>query len=360
LGTLSIPYQEQDMTLHTPKVTIGVLVYNGDNYLAEALESIMAQTFTDFEVVISDNGSTDGSADICRSFARRDRRIRYYRHEKNRGAAWNHNRALELARGEYFKWLAHDDAIEPEYLAECVKLLDAEPDVAWCQSQVILIDHVGRRLRGNINAWNRPGAPATEIHSVQAFDPGEWRGDRGHERPSVRFAAVLLGAAWCLDGYGMMRTNMLRQTRGYLPTYGSEKIVVGELSLRGRYAEIPRPLKLVRIHESSSGSLGQTAQQQSFMGARHARRWLHPRLQLVWDQLAGVRRAPLTFGERLRCAIVVARYLLQFHKWGSVLRSLVSRRGTGGANEIFLQECSLADVEPARPAPASRTEAMVS
>src|SRR5688572_10868700 len=98
-----------------PRVSIGLPVYNGENYLAEAIDSILAQTFEDFELIISDNASTDRTQEICEAYAAKDGRIRYYRSEVNKGSAWNFNRVFELARGEYFKWAAHDDYIAPEY-----------------------------------------------------------------------------------------------------------------------------------------------------------------------------------------------------------------------------------------------------
>jgi hypothetical protein len=326
------------MTSTTPKVTIGLMVYNGENYLAEAIESILAQSYSDFEVVISDNGSTDRTADICRHYARLDRRIRFYRHEQNRGAAWNCNRVFELARGEYFKWMAHDDRIEPEYLARCVALLDTQPEVAWCQTRVLLIDGEGQRLSGNINAWNDPTAAATAVHSVLAFDPGGKRGDRTSPRPSERFAAVLLGVAWCLDCFGLIRSDALRQTRGCLATYGAEKTLVGELSLVGRYAEIAEPLQHIRIHTSGSGQHTTVAEQQAFMGRRRTSGWLNPRLQLLIDQFTTALRMPLSPAERLRCLWAVTRYLFQLHKWRSVLSSMLQRKGTGGGNGLFLSD----------------------
>ena len=96
-----------------PRVSVGIPVFNGERFLAETIESILAQTFKDFEIVISDNASTDRTEEICRSYAARDPRIRYNRNDTNRGAAWNHNRVFELARGEYFKWQSHDDFCAP-------------------------------------------------------------------------------------------------------------------------------------------------------------------------------------------------------------------------------------------------------
>ena len=80
-----------------PRVSIGLPVYNGEVYLSGALDTLLGQTFTDLELIISDNASTDRTPEICRSYAARDHRVRYIRHEVNRGVPWNHNFALGQA-----------------------------------------------------------------------------------------------------------------------------------------------------------------------------------------------------------------------------------------------------------------------
>lgn len=107
-----------------PRVSIGLPVYNGQQYLRQALDSLLAQTFHTFEVIISDNASNDATPEICRDYAACDPRIRYVRHDVNRGAAWNFNYVFGLARGVYFKWHAHDDMLEPTFLEQCVTILD--------------------------------------------------------------------------------------------------------------------------------------------------------------------------------------------------------------------------------------------
>src|SRR5215468_4385449 len=111
------------MTARAPAVSICLPVYNGENFIGEAIESIVAQTFEDIELVISDNASTDGTAEICRLAAARDRRIHYFRAEINRGLAWNHNRAFELATGTYSCWIGHDDVMHPNYINLCHDML---------------------------------------------------------------------------------------------------------------------------------------------------------------------------------------------------------------------------------------------
>jgi len=135
------------MSEPTPRVSIGLPVFNGERYLEETLQSILGQTLGDLEIVISDNGSTDHTAEICRAIAAQDRRVRYHRSERNRGGAWNHNRVFALSRGEYFKWAAHDDLLAPEFLERCVRVLDAVPAYVLCTSRAAFVDERGAALR---------------------------------------------------------------------------------------------------------------------------------------------------------------------------------------------------------------------
>src|SRR5215469_16516475 len=110
-----------------PRVSIGLPVWNGEKYIRSAVDSILRQDYTDFELIISDNASTDATQDICREYAAKDPRIRYYRNEKNIGASANFNRLVELARGELFKWATHDDIHMPGFLGRCIEIIDQAP-----------------------------------------------------------------------------------------------------------------------------------------------------------------------------------------------------------------------------------------
>ena len=107
-------------------VSVGLPVYNGARYLPAAIDSLLSQTFEDFELIISDNGSTDETERICRGYAARDPRVRYVRSDVNRGLLWNFRNVLELARAPRFKWMAHDDICAPEFLRRCMEELDAD------------------------------------------------------------------------------------------------------------------------------------------------------------------------------------------------------------------------------------------
>ena len=106
-----------------PQVSIGMPVYNGEKFIREALDSLLAQTFTDFELIISDNASMDGTEAICREYAERDQRIRYVRQAENRGPAANFRFVLDEAVGEYFMWAAADDVWTSRFIENCSQML---------------------------------------------------------------------------------------------------------------------------------------------------------------------------------------------------------------------------------------------
>jgi glycosyltransferase involved in cell wall biosynthesis len=118
-----------------PMLTVGMPVYNADRFLAKALDSFLGQTFKDFELLISDNASTDRTEEICREYAARDHRIRYFRNPQNMGAGWNFRRVYSLANEKYYKYAAHDDFIEPTFLEECTAALEADPGLVLAHAR---------------------------------------------------------------------------------------------------------------------------------------------------------------------------------------------------------------------------------
>ena len=128
----------------SPRVTIGVPVYNGQKYIRFTMDSLLAQTFTDFEIIVTDNCSTDTTPQIVQEYAARDPRVRYVRNETNIGPARNYNVSLELARGEFFKWNPADDVCAPDFLAKCVAALDAHPEAVLAYPRTNVIDTEGK------------------------------------------------------------------------------------------------------------------------------------------------------------------------------------------------------------------------
>jgi glycosyltransferase involved in cell wall biosynthesis len=119
---------------------LGLPVFNGAQFLTSCLDSLLAQTYDNFELIISDNASSDETAAICESYAKRDSRIRYERLKSNRGAAWNHNHVLERARGVYFRWCGADDCIAPRFLEACVEALENRADAVLAYPLSVVID----------------------------------------------------------------------------------------------------------------------------------------------------------------------------------------------------------------------------
>lgn len=307
-----------------PRLTIGLPVYNSERYLPQALDSLLAQTFGDFEVIISDNASTDGTEAICREYAARDNRIRYLREPENRGASWNFNRVFEVSDSEYFKWAAHDDYCAPTFLADCVSVLDADPSVVCCHSKTQKVDSDGNPLplpdpteAGKERRWAR-----------RVLDASSTRAHR-------RFHDVLLSSGWAVRCYGVIRAAALRQTGLLLPVYGYEKIMMAELSLLGRFHDIPETLFFQRVHTESSSHLASSAEQQTFFAAAETDAHSYPRLEYLRGYVRALRRMPVAQVDRILGMAWIARYLLQVSKWRSVLLSSMRGTGTGGAARVI-------------------------
>lgn len=217
------------MSYRVPKVSIGLPVFNGEKYLEESINSILNQTYDDFELVISDNGSTDRTQRICEDFAAQDDRIRYYRNSENKGATWNFNRVFELSQGEYFKWAAHDDIISPTFLEKCVEVLNSDATIILCSSQVTNIDEHGEMI---------------------AFYDIKLR--TNSYSPIIRFKDLLLKWHVCYEIFGLIRRNGLQQTP-LMGNYGhADGVLLERLSLLGRFYEIPEVLFYPRLHPNQS------------------------------------------------------------------------------------------------------------
>jgi len=205
-------------------------VHNGERYVGAAIDAIRSQTFTDFELIISDNASTDRTREICESHAAADNRITVVRSATNAGAAANFEKVFALARGEYFKWAAHDDLIAPEWLSRCVEVLDEDPTTVLCQTGVLEIDEDGRVVREI-----RP-----ELPSVASTDP------------ITRFADLVLIDHVCLDVFGLIRSRALRETPRLAGYIASDRVLLAELGLQGRFRQVPDRLFSVRDHAQRS------------------------------------------------------------------------------------------------------------
>ncbi len=281
-----------------PSVCIGLPVHNGEAYLAEAFESLLTQTCGDFEVVVSDNASTDGTAAICRAYAARDQRIRYTRLETNMGAGPNFNRVFGFCRSPYFKWMCHDDVLAPEWLARCVALLDSDPHAVLAHTAVRMIAEDGRPLKVRpadgrvIDARGKPLLAVEPLHLAEG------------ERPEDRFRDALRRSTWCTAGLGLVRAEALRRTHLHGDFYGSDFVLLAELALLGRFRQDEEPLTLKRVHGAITVHKTR-AERAAWINpvVKPGMPWL--RIRLAYLRTLSV--ASLTLGQQLSCLGTVAR-----------------------------------------------------
>lgn len=271
-----------------PKVTVGLPIYNGEKYMREAIDSVLAQTFEDFELVICDNASQDATEAICRDYAQRDCRVRYLRHAKNLGAAINHNVCFEMSRSPYFLWLMHDDALGPQALELCVAALDADPGLVLAYPRTTEIDADSQRI----------GDYDEDLDLADAS-------------PHRRLGKCLVNSIQCCAALGLIRSDALQKTHLIGKYRGSDHILLAELAMLGRFREVPERLFLHRMHEGSSlvanKDNGQIMQwyDTSYRGKGRYFKW-----RMFWGFLAGVAGSPVGVIEKVRCFWELRRWAI--------------------------------------------------
>jgi glycosyltransferase involved in cell wall biosynthesis len=261
-----------------PRLSIGLPVYNGENYVAEALDALLAQTYTDFELIISDNASTDGTETICRDYAARDPRIRYLRQAHNIGAAPNHNFLVERARGELFKWAAHDDLFAPKLVECCVRALDERPEYVLSHAYMAIVDEHGKTIEEYDYRLRTESPSAPERFRSLLFTEG---GD---------------------DFYGVVRTSVMRRIAPHDSYHNAGRKLVAEIALYGPFHQVPEVMFYRRDHPGRGDRLGSIRGVCANLDPRRAK---HSAARLVTEYVlsypAAIRRAPLSAADRRRC-----------------------------------------------------------
>jgi O-antigen/teichoic acid export membrane protein len=307
---------------HTPRVSIGVPVYNGANYLSAALDSLLTQTYSDFEIVISDNASTDETQSICEQYAARDHRVRYHRVEVNQGLIWNFNRVVELARGEYFTWAAHDDLRSESFLQQCVTILDRDADVVVCHTQTACVNAAGEIIPPdqNLTYTGSAGYQMTPADNIR-------RTARLLSRlPQRRLEGVLMYTTFCDEIYGLIRTSALHQTALMRPFFGSDMVLLAELSLIGRIHVLPETLFFSRSHsEQATLFAGEPETKTIAEKAPRKRRFrlvIPRKVRYPAELFTLLFTVKLPFTSRLKCAVVLMMFGLQPKKWRGVYEDI--------------------------------------
>ena len=269
-----------------PVVSFGLPVYNAEKYLSRLFDSLLAQDLQAIEVVVSDNGSTDRTEDICEEYVRRGLCVRYYRNRENLGQIANFNRVLELARGKYFRWLGADDWLEPEYTRRCVEALETQPEFVGVTTYQ---DH---------------------IHDDGKRDYSEYRGERlDSPSPHVRFQRMgwfMTAGHYTLDPiYTMMRRDILLATHRLQILPNTDQVLAMELSLFGPWTHVPACLAHRRREPI------QEINWEEVHKRYHPTRYqeLHdPHIRMATSLFSVLRSAPISLGDKLRCIGPVLRF----------------------------------------------------
>lgn len=265
-----------------PKLSIGLPVFNGARYLATSLDALLGQSFRDFELILADNASTDGTEQICRRYAAQDSRIRYYRQPHNLGSTPNHNFTLEMARGELFKWASYDDLYAWDLLESCVEILDRHAEVVLAHSWSATIDQSDNVVR----------APRYPLATGAASAP-------------ERFRSLLVEEGGD-DYYGVVRAEVLRRVAPQGSFHHADRTIMAALSLHGPFEQVPDWRYFRRDHPAQAERACTSMRARcANMEPRRADRLRNPAARLygeyLWAYVAAIRNAPLSRGDRLRC-----------------------------------------------------------
>jgi glycosyltransferase involved in cell wall biosynthesis len=278
----------------TPLVSIGLPVYNGENFVAEAIKCVLSQTFSDWELIISDNASTDRTVSICREFADRDRRIRVYENPRNRGVSHNYNLVFQLSRGRYFKWITHDDLFGAEFIESCLEELGKDDRTVLVFPKLVYVDAASRPLRQQTSDLSIIGlTPESRVSQLMGLES---------QNTDIFWSQ-----------FGLMRRNILEDTHLMDLYNGSDQTLLMEIALRGNSKQVARELFFRREHPAAATMrTGWTAKEQAkFWNADDRRRLVFPYFRMLKEHLACIRTSPISFRGKLQCTGAV---LMRFRR----------------------------------------------
>ncbi len=287
--------------MSAPYVSIGMPVFNGERFVSRAIGTLLEQEFENFELIVSDNHSTDGTEEIVRQAMSRDRRIRYERHERNRGASFNFNRLLQLCDpgARYVKWAACDDEHGPKYLTRTVELLDDDPTAALSHCATADIDEEGYILRLR--------------HQPLELLASDHPADRVRQLATLRHE--------CFGAFGLMPRPVACATRGLGPFADADNVLLVEIALRGRMIYTDEVLFFRRQHSDRSMA--------AFAHARDRIAWFNPdrggaitlpKWRVGRELLRAIAEAPLTSADRVACYRAMS--VFAENNWQTLIKNL--------------------------------------
>lgn len=310
----------------SPRVTFAMPVYNGEPYISQTIESLLSQSFKDFELLITDNASTDETQRICEEFAASDSRVRYVRNEQNLGAAGNYNRGFELSRGEFLKWCAHDDLLSADYLEKTVAALDAHPEAIMAYGWTQMIDTDNNEI---------VDATPTILENMDSTDSVD------------RFMHTVKMGGSCGGIFGLFRKSALARSTLHRGYYQSDRALLSELALMGPFAYVEDCTFFNREHETRSMSLDDKAARARWQNAKASGRFAFEQWPLSFHYLQIIARhngstgLHRTFPRMLMWLLApaqAARYILE-------LISAISPKASAAVRRFFIDRGSKSETE---------------
>jgi len=204
-------------------VSIGMPVYNEERFVEQAIVSILIQDYKNFELIISDNASTDQTKKICLEYSKKDSRIRFYSQDTTTDAATNFNYVASIAQGDFFMWASGHDTRDSAFISRCVEKFEKSDSIILCYSDAIWIDLNGNKI----------GNEQSDIDTV------------GMDKIK-RLKKVFWNLGYAYPIYGLFRKDILDTVLPTQRVLGSDIILLNELSAIGEFARIPEPLFNIR------------------------------------------------------------------------------------------------------------------
>ena len=267
-----------------PKISIGMATYNAEETIGASIESLLGQTFADFELIVSDNASTDLTREVVENLAQQDRSIRYVRQPENAGANPNYTYVAQIARGAFFKWATSSDWCAPTFLERCLDELLTHDDTVLVTPRTRLFQ--------------------TSLSMAQDYALDI---DLLDDAPSARLARLISTLALNNAMNGLIRMSALRGTRLMEPYFSADIVLVGHLALLGKFRLLDERLFYRRMDIKTATALQDRASKWRHLYPQLSARTL---LQGSKRQVGWVRTvlsAPMPIGERLRSLECVAR-----------------------------------------------------
>jgi glycosyltransferase involved in cell wall biosynthesis len=283
------------MALKTlPSVGIGLPVYNNARHLSKTLDSLLNQDYPNITIYVSDDCSDDGTDEICRRYAERDNRIKYFRNKINMGANSNHAKVLSLATTDYFMFARGHEVLSPNHIANCVRIMEEDETVVLACATTQWIDDDG------IIMVDKP---------IGYFDT------RGFD-VATRCALVFWGNYECF--YGLARTEVLRKTRALEEIMASGVIMLLEMALRGSFAHIRSSVRYRRYHyaDETYGRRIERYKTSTYRYLKPIDRFF-PFARLPYHLFLSVLKSHVSTGDKIKVLLVVL--------FNAPLRYLVSR-----------------------------------